>query len=582
MNSFTLLDQLKQWIGVHGFPDFELEEQTVKGTYGLIFFINRKGPNSSSESLALKTLDLETLPENPKTLDELQREFGNWIRLPNHCNVVGARRCKIAVLQDYDDANPENSKPVHVPVMQMERMDGSLQDWVGSDDFQVEAKLSALAQAFNGLAHLYLNGIEGHGDLKPSNILYTDIRTTQEPVPGTWLHDWPWIIKIADFGWADAWIDYGYTNKALREYLAPERLGENAHVVPEKSDVFSMGIIAAEILQGRHPAKNLKRAKTSDGEWARRANQGDWDLEGIVSERLRDLIAGCLDPDPNNRPTALESVHLVCLELKEHHGLDIEPTLQAWTENTTMKQFVPYVSETASAIHRLRRTRGLGEDMESRSRSRLRQILDELEVRDIYSFEDWVSAADTLIGFLEADESDDARSRIAEIRESARIHLVGTLGTVTHRDLSEMNSAKHPQDPLPAFQRYGHLVGGLAFLADVNFEQAYKGEWNLSPLAVAAYALYMADRSRMEEHSKRTTMDYLDIAIDESLTVSVPYFLRARRKQELLIYEAGGLLSGSGLSLKDVIDDLEIACRLAPDWADPRAELEFVRKYPFS
>ena len=122
------------------------------------------------------------------------------------------------------------------------------------------------------------------------------------------------------------------------------------------------------------------------------------------------------------------------------------------------------------------------------------------------------------------------------------------------------------------------MVGGLATIAEVDFEQAYKGEWDLSQLALAGFAYHMATRDSSNSEVKRGVIEYLDIAVDLSLIEAVPYFFRARRKREILIFHKIGRQMDREVSMKEVIEDLEIACRLAPDWDEPQAELENIRK----
>jgi serine/threonine protein kinase len=233
--------------------DYKAEPEPVHGTYGLIWFLTAKRANISPQSFAVKTLDPERLTDPNEVMDivYMRREFRMWLALPATYNVVTALGIDGAVLR-----TGEAGEIVRLPVMRMPRMSGSLEAWVGKSDPGTEDRLVALAQAFNGLLYLYEHGFEGHGDLKPRNILYCDLTDRFElrergPFPS---REHKWQVKIADLGWADAWVDLGFTNKALRQYRGPERLGDAARVVPKQSDVFAMGVIASELLQGRHPA----------------------------------------------------------------------------------------------------------------------------------------------------------------------------------------------------------------------------------------------------------------------------------------------------------------------------------------
>ncbi len=577
MSDFTTIDSLKLWITFHGFPDWDLAGECIRGTYGLVFFLNAKHPNTYPKSIALKTLDPEALPEKPKTLAELQREFAMWLRLSDHENVLRAGRLKQARFATDDRSAANGLRWIEIPVMQMARMDGCLSDWIGNSAYSLADRLSALAQAFNGLAHLYANGIEGHGDLKPSNLLFTDIRKNQECPPGAWRNKHPWIIKVADLGWADAWVDYGYTSKAHRIYVAPERLGVKPIFVPEKSDVFSMGMIAAELIQGQHPTPNRKKAESHDSSWLRQIAAGNWNLEGLSPGRIKNLIERCIDSDPEKRPSATEAIETLCQELKEVHGIDIAPTLEQWAALAS-QPYVPYISSTSEEIERLSRTLGLGMAEESKSLTRLLEIFEHMSPKDIYLLEDWVQAAGTLLKFLHEEVSGQNREQGRIIRAQAREHLEKTLGLVNHQDLAVMAACIHPEDWVTPFARFSHLLGALASIAEVDFEQAYKGEWDLSQLALAGFAFHMASSAHGNAEAKRDSIDYLDIAIDLSLIEAVPYFFRALRKREVLFLEQAGVVQEGDVSLKEVIEDLEMANRLAPDWREPQSELENIRK----
>ena len=584
MKDFTAIDFLKFWIELHGFPDWKLERRPEEGRQGVVFFLKAKGENTSPTSLALKTVNPEKALDLPRLVEELQRELGKWIRLPYHRNVVSASPFKIAAIRIPNPAAPGSFVPIKVPVVPMERMDGSLREWVNSDRFSMAARLVALAQTFNGLVHLYSNGIEGHGDLKPENILFADIRKRFSVPATSWLSTYPWEVKIADLGWADAWKDYGYTDKAFRPYVAPERLGQKGYVVPERSDIFSMGLIAAELVQGRHPCEEYEEAKltdvnwtTSQKKWTRKAERKDWDLKGIPSARVARLVDLCLDPDPSNRPTALECVHVLCEELKEVHDLDIEPTLQAWGAET-IQNSAPYYSSNLGRIERLQGTKGLGEIEEAKTVTELREIFSTIQPDDLYTLQEWTRAAELLLSLLEEESSPEVRSECERIRQQARHHFEKTLGPLTHVELKGLATRMHDSDWIQPFEHFAHLVGHLGRLSSVEFEQALAGEWDIGDLAVAGFAYHMSNRARMASAPARGVIEYLDIAIEKSLTQAVPYYFRALRKQEILFFEECGLPREVEVSTSDIQRDLELACQLDPDWSEPRGALNRLMK----
>ena len=305
---------------------------------------------------------------------------------------------------------------------------------------------------------------------------------------------------------------------------------------------------------------------------------GNWNLEGICPGKVKILIERCIDPDPGKRPSATEAIQTLCQELKEVHGLDIAPTLENWTA-VASQSYVPYISTTSNEIERLGRTLGLGSEQESKSLERLRQIFVAMNPKNIYSLEDWLMAANTILEFLKRQDKHLNEREAISIRQQARKHLEKTLGLVDHRDLAAMATSIHSADLVTPFEHFSHLVGGLASIANVDFEQAYKGEWALSQFALAGFAYHMSCCASGNVEAKRDTIEYLDIAVDLSVIEAVPFFFRALRKREILIFKQAGIAQKREVSIKDVIDDLETACRLAPDWKYPLKELENIRKH---
>jgi serine/threonine protein kinase len=217
-------------------------------------------------------------------------------------------------------------------------MDGSLKSWISSDDYTTGDRLWALAQTCHGLSWVYSRGIEGHGDLKPDNILFRDLyRNLAEEHR----HRVPqWEIRVADFGWADIWLDREgpeYAKKAFRPYLAPERM--NGDFVPEASDAFAIGVIAVELLTGQHPAgaETARVQGWKNNKYRKWANDGERHLPNVPAD-LHALVAACLDPDPHSRPTMKEMGRHICRSLQNHRGFEMaHATLQAWHEAASMQ-----------------------------------------------------------------------------------------------------------------------------------------------------------------------------------------------------------------------------------------------------
>lgn len=565
---------LWKWLVRH-FHDYVVEDEPVEGTYGQIWFLSK--PNTIPGEFAVKTLAPEAMadPKKDSDIDYLRREFRMWLALPPHLNVVPALGFETAQL-----SSGIESEAIRIPIMRMPKMDGSLQEWIGDPVFGVEDRLIALAQAFNGLRHLYKHGFEGHGDLKPSNILYADLRHrfTFDKNEKTWPSDrHGWQIRVADFGWADAWIDFGFTNKAFRQYLAPERLsdtdGQPGRVVPIQSDMFSMGVIIAELLQGTHPARDLKKAIKSEGKWKRLVEKGDWELNGIGSDRLKLLITRCLQVAPESRPSPEVCMSEICLELLEIYGQDIAPTLQLWDEQSSS------ISDNEHTGWAATQTIGLGVEEEKRSKEALERRIKEVAVRDFEACERWIVLVVPLIKLLECESHRESAVKISQLRKSANRHLTNVLGVMNRGDMEAVLLRKDFMKSVQPFERFSEVVSGMADIARFEYELAKGVSPKLGSLTLAALAFDIASRTRGTNGSKYE--QFLSEAIRHMPDEAVVYYFRAkwRQMQQNMssVIEKLDTKSPNEDDLATWIADLEVAVRLSPTWEEPKSLLRSLR-----
>ena len=174
-------------------------------------------------------------------------------------------------------------------------------------------------------------------------------------------------------------MDLGFTEKAFRQYLAPERLGDNAEVVPVFSDMFSMGVVLAELLQGNHPVKNVEKLTKSRSAWRRFFSDPDYDLKGVSSEIIKKLILSCLETNPKNRPTPEEAIDTICLDLNQRLGEDIGATLDLWGKIANPS----IASQYEHSAWASRRTVGLGGEQEALSIVNLEHKIQKIIVKDL-------------------------------------------------------------------------------------------------------------------------------------------------------------------------------------------------------
>ena len=147
----------------------------------------------------------------------------------------------------------------------------------------VWAVCTVLWGCLNALMHVHSRRFV-HRDLKPGNIMV----------------DFAGQIKLLDFGIArveNQEITIPGTVIGTAAYMSPEQVrGESA---TELSDIFSLGIIAFEMLTGEHPFRDDNVEKTSKNILSKNISAVNFP-ESIPSE-LRRLVCGMLAKEPAKR-----------------------------------------------------------------------------------------------------------------------------------------------------------------------------------------------------------------------------------------------------------------------------------------
>lgn len=179
--------------------------------------------------------------------------------------------------------------------MTMEPVDGSdLLRWSG-DEHTLRERLSAIVQAGEGLAAAHASDLV-HGDFKPQNCIIDETGR----------------VRVLDFGLARALADRSTLGAGgTLRYMAPEQAA--GEVADARSDQFSFGVSAFEILTQRHPfGGDAGLCDPSDGiAWR------DDDLPAHV----RAVLTRALHPDPAERFESMAAL----LE-----SLRVDPSASRW------------------------------------------------------------------------------------------------------------------------------------------------------------------------------------------------------------------------------------------------------------
>lgn len=246
---------------------YEVYERLGEGAFGEVY---RGIHRILGREAALKIIkNSENKTEDEERLEYFIREARILAEM-NHDNIV-----KI-----YDIF------PTHLgPCIAMEYIRGPDVSQLDIEEISMTERIVILAQALQGLQEAHRRGIV-HRDLKPSNLLI-DLYTEK--------------IKIADFG-----IAFGKKPSTVTSFrsiigsllfMSPEQLrGEE---LDERSDIWSMGVVAYYIFTGQYPFSGV-----TEYEIGERIIQGTYIRPSQLTnapERVDELIGKMLRVNRNER-----------------------------------------------------------------------------------------------------------------------------------------------------------------------------------------------------------------------------------------------------------------------------------------
>ncbi len=294
------------------FGPFELQERIGKGGMASVY---RAVQKSLQRPVVLKIL-YPHLAEDEKLVQRFERE-ARAAAMMRHENIVQVIDCG-----RHDD----------VAYIAMEYVEGNdLKHWLDHHGAPpMEIALLLLRDLCRGLEHAHGHRII-HRDIKPANLMLTPDGVT----------------KIMDFGLARSGADTA-TQMTLAgsvlgtpAYMSPEQA--TGDVVDERSDVFSVGVVAFELLGGTRPFQGesyssvLRQILTVEPPDVTHFNP-------LVPEEVARLVRGMLQKDVSKRiptirqvreelETIIEQMGLLrARDLLREWALDPEPVGDRWRQ----------------------------------------------------------------------------------------------------------------------------------------------------------------------------------------------------------------------------------------------------------
>jgi serine/threonine protein kinase len=311
---------------------------TKEGRGGRIYIVEREG---FPQFIAYKTIkEFEDMPHTGDMADvteRLEREANHWFRFAGHPLVIKPR--SITMIDGF-------------PLICMPYCDGDVSA-LTQNTFSLTGVVCLALQIVKGMLAAKAQGMKHHQDMKPENLLFCDLSKEFSEFPSPDVDPaLKYSIRVADFGVANAWDNAhrGGTNV----YKAPEQ-HEGTSYSTFEPDVFAVGIVITELLQGYHPAvtgplsKPLNWNGSKMKKWAISGQRNFVAAADAETQELIDLLQEMLQPDPASRPT-----FDVCFERLV--SLLKKLSLASYLQLNVLFQYYDYIStycQLEDEIHRL-------------------------------------------------------------------------------------------------------------------------------------------------------------------------------------------------------------------------------------
>ncbi|MDY0003276.1 MAG: protein kinase [Polyangia bacterium] len=264
---------------------FRIQSLLGEGAMGQVFVAEHEG---LGRKVAVKVLH-QFVEDDPRLVERFRREARAASNL-DHPNIV--------TITDFGRTEEDQLYLVMEYIHGLSLADATLKAAPGRLPFA--RVLSILVQICNAVDCAREAGVV-HRDLKPENVLLGQGRSGQD------------VVKILDFGLAKM-VDTPELSRLTRKgevfgtpaYMSPEQA--RGDQVDHRSDLYSVGVMAYELLSGRLPfayPSIVQLLRAHQGEVPARPSSHlgptDWPIPADVEA----MVMRCLEKNPNDRPSSL-------------------------------------------------------------------------------------------------------------------------------------------------------------------------------------------------------------------------------------------------------------------------------------
>lgn len=175
------------------------------------------------------------------------------------------------------------------------------------------AVMEILYHISSGLAEAHRYSVT-HRDVKPANVML----------------DKDGRVRILDFGVAhdenDQELTEDFAQLGTASYMSPEQIHDSSSITPA-SDVFSIGIIACEMLLGENPFRGTSLAETFQNIQKKKIPAKAFDKS--IPKEIVNFVLSLLRKDPRKRPMANDVAEFFSKSMR-HYPRDLRPYLVEW------------------------------------------------------------------------------------------------------------------------------------------------------------------------------------------------------------------------------------------------------------